>query len=514
MYILSFLLFLPFIFSQNDPAQFQNLLTNFFKMSSNYKLTPRTTSNYATPINYKYIDRTEYAVNRRILSKVFESDLVLTKPQMEDVIDTFRSRITGTPKRVKRNAAIGGDKYRWPNSTVPFEYKDNSTEWREIVRNGMKRWEKETCIRFRKHNGEKDYAVFFKGGGCYSNVGRTGGRQYISIGYGCEGAGIVAHEIGHALGFWHEQSRPDRDQFININEDKLMKGVQGNFEKKDDLQATDIPYDLGSVMHYGPQAFTKDFRYVTIETKDHRFQHTIGQRGDLSFTDVKHANKLYCSHICTQKLYCENGGYEDPLNCSMCKCPPGLGGQRCERIAPSKYGCGGEYFASANWQTITNTEVGECHWRIIAPSGRIHFEVIDTKYKCDSSCAENYLEIKHSKHAERTGFRQCCNPVPGRIVSESNQVIINSISQVAPANFTIRFILDSASHVPPPPAAWEGNGGLTGLWGANEVGIDNTLEQVVLKDLPRVLQNSRGKPSIGSFFSLLDTFLKSNNGGK
>ncbi|CAD6185529.1 unnamed protein product [Caenorhabditis auriculariae] len=483
------LIFVAISDAQNNEEQFQNLLTNFFSVCPpTTKITPRATSNFATPVSTRYVDKTEYAINRRILSKVFESDLVLTKPQMDDVIDTFRTRVTGTQKRIKRNAAIEGQKYRWPDAVVPYKFKDNDTEWQSIVKHGMYKWQKETCIRFRRHTTEKDYAIFFRGGGCYSNVGRTGGRQYISIGYGCEGHGIVAHEIGHALGFWHEQSRPDRDIFVNINEQKILKGTQGNFEKRVDLEESDIPYDFGSVMHYGPQAFTSDWKYVTIETKDHRFQHTIGQRGDVSFTDVKHANRLYCSHICKTSLSCENGGYENPLDCSSCKCPAGLGGTRCERIAPSTPGCGGELLATEYWQTIKNTQVGNCHWRIFAPSGKVHFEIIETKYKCDSSCAENYLEIKHSRNMEQTGFRQCCNPVPGRIVSEGNQVVLNSISKLSPSNFTVRFILDSASALKPPPAAWEGNGGLTGLLGANEAGFDNTFEHVVLKDLPRALK--------------------------
>lgn len=61
---------------------------------------------------------------------------------------------------------------------------------------------------------------------CFSFIGRIGGAQDISIGRGCEFKGIVMHEMFHALGRWHEQSRPDRNQFIKINEDNIQSGGQ------------------------------------------------------------------------------------------------------------------------------------------------------------------------------------------------------------------------------------------------------------------------------------------------
>lgn len=64
--------------------------------------------------------------------------------------------------------------------------------------------------------------------------------------------GIVAHEIGHAIGFYHEHNRPDRDNYVHINYNNIATDHKGNFRLAswDDIVTLGIPYDYSSLMHY------------------------------------------------------------------------------------------------------------------------------------------------------------------------------------------------------------------------------------------------------------------------
>lgn len=65
--------------------------------------------------------------------------------------------------------------------------------------------------------------------------------------------GIVAHEFGHALGFHHEQTRPDRDNYVRILRQNINRRMLFNFQRYnwEMINAYDVPYDYESVMHYG-----------------------------------------------------------------------------------------------------------------------------------------------------------------------------------------------------------------------------------------------------------------------
>ena len=59
---------------------------------------------------------------------------------------------------------------------------------------------------------------------------------------------------GHVLGFWHEQSRGDRDAHVRVESNNIIDGALGHFHKRSEAH-TDVmnmPYDFGSIMHYQP----------------------------------------------------------------------------------------------------------------------------------------------------------------------------------------------------------------------------------------------------------------------
>lgn len=196
------------------------------------------------------------------------------------------------PEGVEFAVAITGQQYRWPNGVVAYTIQ-SSLPNKDRISNAIAEIQANTSIKFVKRTSANasdfpNYIEFFAGSGCWSYVGMRGGKQQISLAAGC-GNGSTIHEILHALGMWHEQSREDRNSFVTINWDNIQDGREHNFNQHI-LDGTDIGiYDYGSIMHYGRFAFSKNGQ-PTIVPKN---GNAIGQRNGLSIRDILGVGELY-----------------------------------------------------------------------------------------------------------------------------------------------------------------------------------------------------------------------------
>ncbi|XP_033642569.1 high choriolytic enzyme 1-like [Asterias rubens] len=183
---------------------------------------------------------------------------------------------------------------RWPNGVVPY-FIDRTFDSgaRNRILGGIQRYHQTTCIRWVPRTNQRDYVHIVPRQGCFSAVGRQGGRQELSVGGTCTFArGTIMHEMMHAIGFQHEQTRTDRDQFVTIFFQNIQRGLEYNFQRYSStvIDTLQTRYDYASIMHYPRNAFSSNGR-DTIQPRQAGV--SIGNRNDFSNIDVFKINTYY-----------------------------------------------------------------------------------------------------------------------------------------------------------------------------------------------------------------------------
>jgi len=150
----------------------------------------------------------------------------------------------------------------WPGGVVPYEFDANVTGPNAAAMLvAMSWWENVAAVDCIPRTIEQFGFIHIQAN-TFNNsaVGRNPIGQIINI-VNWDVTGVMAHELGHALGFWHEQSRQDRDNFVTINSGNICQtccqqgdGSMGPCNFNFRIEGTSSaygPYDFDSVMHYG-----------------------------------------------------------------------------------------------------------------------------------------------------------------------------------------------------------------------------------------------------------------------
>ncbi|XP_071106282.1 hatching enzyme 1.2-like [Haliotis cracherodii] len=236
------------------------------------------------------------------LALPLEKDSEIIEAYPEENAEYFEGDIELRPGDDPRDRnAQRNRNYRWPNGVFPYVIDTNhfSASEQRTINQAMQTLHDKTmvngkpCITFKKRTNEAAYIHYVGGSGCHTPVGYHHGQSAITLGVGCGRIGTIMHETMHAMGFWHEQSRPDRDSYVTIEWSNIQQGREHNFDKYTTTQVDTLglQYDYESVMHYNAYSFAVDRRKPTILVKQKGA--VIGQRTHLSPFDIKEIQMYY-----------------------------------------------------------------------------------------------------------------------------------------------------------------------------------------------------------------------------
>ncbi|GAA5515070.1 flavastacin [Deinococcus carri] len=182
-------------------------------------------------------------------------------------------------------------RYRWTNNTIPYTFASNVPQAvRDRVTQAASNIRTTTNVNVTPRSSQANYVqvVYNTGTTCSSSLGMVGGQQTLNLADRCS-VGSIMHEFGHAMGLFHEQTRPDRDTYVEIQWQNIPADWQSQYEIRSGSKGYGT-YDFDSIMHY-PAYFDGK---LAIKPLDSSIDiNRMGQRNGYSSTDVGNINFMY-----------------------------------------------------------------------------------------------------------------------------------------------------------------------------------------------------------------------------
>ncbi len=245
----------------------------------------------------------------------FEGDIVLGPSK--GIGKRLSKKGTGARGAVQNNID-----FIWPNGVIPYLIDESMMRYKKTlgdIQAAIAELNQKTNLKIVPWSDEDNYVKVVVAEGCSSWVGMQGGMQELNIApkmknrdaY-CTKTAII-HELLHAAGFWHTQSRSDRENYVRIYQDNISVNHLHNFNRHSDLSYGDWldgygakamgTYEATSIMHYGSGFFAEDYwgcvgdhgrggdlSLCTLLTKDGKF---IRPSKTLTGNDITLVNTLY-----------------------------------------------------------------------------------------------------------------------------------------------------------------------------------------------------------------------------
>jgi len=219
------------------------------------------------------------------------SDVRLFEDQLSDSADAYDDN--PVPSDDATGLAIAGGVRKWSNNTIVYRISGLSSQVRSELQKSFDEWSSKTNIRFKERTNESTY-VTISSSGSNSNsgvatLGSNGSRGFIRLGTRAT-AVVIIHEIGHTLGYIHEQNRSDRDNYVIINFDNIQDDAKDQFFKSSTASLITSQLDLNSTMMYGSFTFSKNGRPTITDLNGNTYPQ---RQARISSGDIAGTNAVY-----------------------------------------------------------------------------------------------------------------------------------------------------------------------------------------------------------------------------
>ncbi|HTV00648.1 MAG TPA: M12 family metallopeptidase [Luteitalea sp.] len=161
----------------------------------------------------------------------------------------------------------------WPGGVLPVVFDGSvSDERRRVWLEACRQWEADTpvrCVESASDTRSRFVVSTDVSPSCSSSVGAyRGGGGSMQLNDSCWDRSSVTHLIGHAFGLMDEHQRADRDRYVVIQYENVLRGWLSAFDRMSDARPVGA-YHFDSIMHVAPVTYSSNGEPTVVPRPEH-----------------------------------------------------------------------------------------------------------------------------------------------------------------------------------------------------------------------------------------------------